>query len=101
MPSMIPFRLLALADGVEKEHHATEASGVGSHSGASPLPMATIDLTHTKERLPGPFPANRLCSDCGAKLSRYNPSEKCAPCGGWPRARMVRSAEDLAELMAS
>lgn len=58
-----------------------------------------IDLTETKERLPGPFPANRVCPECGARLSRYNPSEVCAPCGGWPRKQMVRNVDELNELL--
>ena len=43
--------------------------------------MSVINTTVKTERLPGPFPANRLCS-CGAKLSRYNPADVCATCNG-------------------
>jgi hypothetical protein len=34
-----------------------------------------------RERKPGPYEADRHCA-CGTKLSRYNPSESCAPCSG-------------------
>lgn len=43
--------------------------------------MGVIDIGIPKEREPGPYAADRFCN-CGAKLSRYNPSTACAPCSG-------------------
>lgn len=45
------------------------------------LLMTTYRVKPPKERQPGPYPAGRRCA-CGATLSRYNPSDSCAPCSG-------------------
>lgn len=44
--------------------------------------MGVVSIKAPVERQPGPYPAKRSCTDCGATLSRYNPSERCAPCSG-------------------
>ena len=44
--------------------------------------MSVIQLKPEVQRKPGPYKAERSCEDCGAKLSRYNPSNHCAPCSG-------------------
>lgn len=43
--------------------------------------MGTVIVKPPRERAPGPFEAGRQCA-CGARLSRYNPSDSCAPCSG-------------------
>jgi len=58
--------------------------------------MATTTLTAT-QRMPGPYPANRKCEakGCLTVLSRYNPTNRCAPCGGW--TEIVLKPEHKAE----
>ena len=43
--------------------------------------MSVTVLKPERQRKPGPYAADRHCA-CGAKLSRYNPSNSCAPCSG-------------------
>jgi hypothetical protein len=69
--------------------------------GAATSMLMLIQTKPPKERLPGPFPANRLCPNCGAKLSRYNPGDRCSVHGGWPRVQMVDNVDDLHEAMTA
>ena len=68
--------------------------------------MAVIDIKAPRERKPGPYKAGRSCEDCGASLSRYNPSSHCAPCSGgdWipgdPTPAQVEGAEKIGTLAA-
>lgn len=65
--------------------------------------LMLIQTKPPKERLPGPFPAGRLCSEknCNTPLSRYNEGDACSLHGGWPRKEMVDNVDDLHEAMAA
>lgn len=47
--------------------------------------MSVEQVKPPTTRKPGLYPAGRRCEGCGAKLSRNNPGEICAPCnnGQW------------------
>lgn len=62
--------------------------------------MAVLSLKAPKERRPGPYPADRHCNGCQAKLSRYNPSNYCAPCSGGDWIAGDPSEDEVAKLRA-
>lgn len=67
--------------------------------------MSTINTRAPKERKPGPYAADRTCAECGARLSRNNPLDLCAPCNGgdWGTepTHGYESRDAFADLMAA
>lgn len=54
--------------------------------------MGLVATKPPRERDPGPYPAGRKCEQCGAGLSRNNPSPQCAPCSptrSWDSADVI------------
>lgn len=67
--------------------------------------MTVIHMKSPQERDPGPYEADRHCTGCGARLSRYNPLDLCAPCNGGDWGKLpcssFESRDAFAELMAA
>jgi hypothetical protein len=64
---------------------------------------ATHLVSYRQDDLPDTFPSGRRCSTRGCRtiLSTYNPTRKCAGCGGWhkPIKDDALKGDDLMELL--